>query len=187
LTSVRTDRVAVCLALLVVASACSRQGAHEAHETADGVSELPAELGAAAHGDIVINNIARIRAATAEFRSLDAAVRAGYGREGGRCMQNQPAGAMGFHHRHDALLDDKIEIERPEILVYERLPDGEYRLNGVEYVVPLSIWAETREPPTVMGQPLKPARGLGIWYRHVWVWTENPSGLFADWNPLVKC
>ena len=38
-----------------------------------------------------------------------------------------------------------------------------------------------------MGQKLKPAPSLGIWYRHVWVWRENPSGLFADWNPLVKC
>ncbi len=38
-----------------------------------------------------------------------------------------------------------------------------------------------------MGQNLKPARSLGLWYLHVWVWQENPSGLFADWNPSVKC
>lgn len=185
--SARTDRVAGCLALLLAASACNRQGAHEGHESGNGESPPPAELGAEAFGDIVIHNVARIRAATAEFRSLDAAVRAGYGREGGRCIQNQPAGTMGFHHQNEALLDDRIEIERPEILVYERLPDGKYQLNGVEYVVPLSEWPETKDPPTVMGQPLKVARGLKIWYRHVWVWRENPSGLFADWNPLVKC
>lgn len=180
-------RLLGCVSLLVVSGGCSRQAGHEAHETANGGTAPPAELGTAAFGDVVTHNVARIRAATAEYRSLDAAVEAGYGSDGGRCVQNQPAGTMGFHHQNDALLDDKIEIERPEILVYERMPDGEYRLNGVEYVVPLSIWPETKEPPTVMGQPLKVAKRLGIWYRHVWVWRENPSGLFADWNPLVKC
>jgi hypothetical protein len=38
-----------------------------------------------------------------------------------------------------------------------------------------------------MGQKLKPAPGLKLWYRHVWVWLENPTGLFEDWNPKVKC
>jgi len=22
---------------------------------------------------------------------------------------------------------------------------------------------------------------------HVWIWRENPSGMFADWNPTVHC
>ena len=38
-----------------------------------------------------------------------------------------------------------------------------------------------------MGQDLKRADSLGIWYLHVWNWTANPSGLFADWNPDVQC
>jgi hypothetical protein len=94
---------------------------------------------------------------------------------------------MGYHHVNQGLLDDRIEIERPEMLVYERLPDGRYRLNGVEYIVPFSVRPATAEAPTVMGQALKPAPQLKIWYRHVWVWLENPSGLFSDWNPRVKC
>jgi hypothetical protein len=73
------------------------------------------------------------------------------------------------------------------MLVYERLPNGEYRLNGVEYIVPFSARPPTSEPPRVMGQALKPFEGLGIWYLHAWIWTDNPSGLFADWNPRVKC
>ena len=131
--------------------------------------------------------VERIRAATAPFKVLDSAVTAGYSREGGGCVQHQPHGAMGYHHVNQALLDDQIEIERPEILVYERLANGEYRLNGVEYIVPFSIRPPTAEPPVVMGQKLTPAQSLKLWYRHVWVWLENPSGLFADWNPLVKC
>ena len=171
------------LALLLLIS-CAQQSVGDMES---GDVELPAELGASAFGDSVVRDVARIRDATAEFRSLDAAVLAGYARDVTHCVDNLPAGAMGFHHQNDQLLDDRIEIERPEMLVYERLPDGEYRLNGVEYIVPLDIWPATREPPVVMGQQLKPAPALGIWYRHVWVWRENPSGLFADWNPLVKC
>ena len=73
------------------------------------------------------------------------------------------------------------------MLVYERLPSGDYRLNGVEYVVPFSYRPPTAEPPTLMGHALKPAPSLKLWYLHVWVFVENPSGTFADWNPLVKC
>lgn len=132
-------------------------------------------------------DVERIRVATAPFKSLDSAVAAGYSRDGGRCLEHPPHGAMGYHHQNDALLDRHLQVERPEILVYQRLPDGAYRLNGVEYVVPFSVWPSTDEPPTVMGQRLKPAPSLGIWYRHVWVWLENPSGLFADWHPFVQC
>ena len=42
------------------------------------------------------------------------------------------------------------------------------------------------EPPTIMGQKLKRAEKLGIWYFHVWSESGNPSGLFADWNPNVE-
>lgn len=138
-------------------------------------------------GADVDRDVARIRAATAAYHVLDAAVADGYPREVSSCIANAQQGGMGYHHQNAALLDDVIELERPEILVYERMPDGEYRLNGVEYVVPFSVRPPTAEPPVVMGQPLKPAPALGIWYRHVWVWRDNPSGLFADWNPWVKC
>jgi hypothetical protein len=147
----------------------------------------PAVAQTPAPGEAADRDVARIRAATAAFKSLDEAVAAGYARDVAHCVDNPPAGAMGFHHVNNSLLDDRIELERPEMLVYERLPDGEYRLNGVEYIVPFSVWPRTNDPPVVMGQKLKPAPSLNIWYRHVWVWRENPSGLFADWNPLVKC
>ena len=150
-------------------------------------ARLSAQSTNANHDREVLRQIERLRDATASFRSLDSAVASGYSRDGGGCVQNQPAGAMGYHHVNESLLDDRIQIERPEMLVYERLPDGSYRLNGVEYIVPFSVRPATAEPPMVMGQPLKPAPALNLWYRHVWVWLDNPSGLFADWNPRVKC
>lgn len=134
-----------------------------------------------------VDDLARIREATAPFKSIDAAAAAGYGRHVANCVDNPPHGAMGYHHQNNALLDDRLEIERPEMLVYEKLPDGEYRLNGVEYIVPFSARPPTASPPSIMGQNLKPAPSLKLWYLHVWVWQENPSGVFADWNPDVKC
>lgn len=79
-----------------------------------------------------------------------------------------------------------LDVEHPEVLVYERKPDGGFKLNGVEFLVPISPWTAT-EPPRIMGQALKRADRLGIWYLHVWTWEPSPSGLFADWNPRVKC
>lgn len=52
--------------------------------------------------------------------------------------------------------------------------------------MPISAWTAA-EPPRIMGQALKKADRLGIWYLHVWTWEPSPSGLFADWNPNVKC
>jgi hypothetical protein len=38
-----------------------------------------------------------------------------------------------------------------------------------------------------MGQKLKHEDNLNIWYLHVWAWTKNDDGLFADFNPVVQC
>lgn len=174
-------------AALVLAMACASPSNNHAHSAPASAAASTNGPAAAADDAAIERDVARIRGATEPFKSLDQAVAAGYQREVKQCIDNPPQGAMGYHHANRALLDDKIEIEKPEMLVYERLPNGEYRLNGVEYIVPLSIWPQTKEPPEVMGQKLKPAPSLGIWYRHVWVWQANPSGLFADWNPDVKC
>lgn len=152
----------------------------------------PVEVGAPGlasprgYGLEVQRDVDRIRLATAGFRDLGKAVTAGYPRDVSVCVDNPPAGAMGYHHIHPGLMDDVIEVERPEILVYERGQDGAYELVGVEYAVPFDAWTGA-EPPVALGQELKPATGLQLWYLHVWVWRPNPSGLFADWNPEVEC
>jgi hypothetical protein len=137
-------------------------------------------------GPAVDRAVKAVRAATEPFRVLDKAVAAGYLREVHQCIQNPPEGGMGFHHPNPGLRDDKLEVEKPEMLTYARTPDGQYKLTGVEYIVPISAWSRS-EPPTIMGQNLKRADSLGIWYLHVWIWEPNPSGLFADWNPRVAC
>ena len=136
-------------------------------------------------GDDVDRDIVRARAATARFRSVEAAVSAGYPATE-HCIENQPAGGMGLHFANQGLQDKTLDVEKPEILVYEKMADGSIRLNGVEYVVPIAGWTSD-QPPTLMGQALKRANGLGIFYLHAWIWKPSPTGVFADWNPDVKC
>ncbi|HEY0671716.1 MAG TPA: hypothetical protein VGD27_05590 [Longimicrobiales bacterium] len=132
-------------------------------------------------------DIERIRRATEAFHSIEAAAAAGYAANVPNCVAHAEHGAMGFHHANRTLFDDKLEVEHPEILVYERMPDGKYVFNGVEYVVPYEVRPREAEPPVLMGQQLKRADGLQLWYLHVWIWKNNVNGLFADWNPGVEC
>jgi hypothetical protein len=136
-------------------------------------------------GEVVDRDVARVRAATVRFKATEAAEASGYKRVTD-CVENQPHGAMGYHFQNNALLDTTLDVDHPEVLVYERKPDGGFKLNGVEFLVPISAWTSS-DPPRVMGQALKRADRLGIWYLHVWTWEPSPSGLFADWNPRVRC
>ena len=136
-------------------------------------------------GPEVDRDVKAVRAVTSPFHNVDAALAAGY-KQDTECMENQPEGGMGYHFGKRELHDGKVELEKPEVLVYEKRADGTFKLNGVEYIVPISAWKQS-EAPTVMGQPLKRFERGGFYYLHVWIWEQSPSGIFADWNPRVKC
>ncbi|MGQ0562210.1 MAG: hypothetical protein ACT443_10085 [Gemmatimonadota bacterium] len=135
----------------------------------------------------VADGISRLRAATRAFHVLDSAVTAGYAREVAECLVHEHHGAMGYHHVNRTYVDAKLEVERPEILLYERLGDGRYRLNGVEFIVPYRAWPRDSVAPTIMAQQLKREDNLKMWYLHAWVWTDNPDGVFSDFSPTVAC
>jgi len=88
----------------------------------------------AAYGAAVKEGYDRVRAATAPFKQLSAAVAAGYAPTVEVCLADSAHGAMGYHHINRAYVDKTLEVERPEILLYERLADGTYALDGVEYI-----------------------------------------------------
>jgi hypothetical protein len=96
-------------------------------------------------------------------------------------------GAMGYHHVNRALVDNKVEVERPEFVLYERRPDGSYVMNAVEYIVPYRVWPRDSVPPKVLGRDMLRNDPLNLWNLHMWVWSKNPAGLFAEWNPNVRC
>lgn len=142
---------------------------------------------AASDSPAVTKALDTLRNATRRFQNLDSAVAAGYTRDVADCLVHEHHGAMGYHHGNRALNDAKVETERPEILLYERLPDGSYHLNGVEFIVPYRAWPRDSVPPMALGQQMKHEDNLQIWYTHVWAWTSNTDGLFADFNPAVQC
>jgi len=136
-------------------------------------------------GEAVDRDVKTVREATAPFRAVDRARAAGYTQET-ECVEKQPEGGMGYHFTRSELRDGILEVDKPEVLVYEKRVDGSFKLNGVEYVVPIDQWKDSK-PPAIMGQPMKRFDRAGIYYLHAWIWEQSPSGIFADWNPRVKC
>jgi hypothetical protein len=111
------------------------------------------------------------------------------------CVSGPLVGAMGVHYVNGSLLDDTVQIDKPEALIYE-FQNNTARLVGVEYIVTFDAWHATHElndPPILDGQLLnlveEPNRfGLPRFYElHAWAWRDNPNGTFVDWNPLVSC
>jgi len=177
-TRSRTRNFAVRVAVLALVSATAART--EAKDMGGAPGILPSRFGESVDRDIMT-----IRDATAPFKTTEAAEAAGYKRVTD-CVEHQPAGAMGYHFQNNALLDATLDLKHPEVLVYEKMPDGTFQLNGVEFLVPISAWKST-EPPRIMGQALTKADPIGLWFLHVWTWKPSPSGLFAPWNPDVKC
>jgi hypothetical protein len=149
-------------------------------------SAAPAVAQAAMDPDVA-RDLARVRAATAPFKDLAAAQAAGYPTATPPCLSDPMQGGMGHHYVNRAKVDSLLDVEHPEILLYAPADDGKSKLVAVEYIIPYRILPKESKAPTIFGQALKQSDGLGLWYLHVWAWEDNSAGLFADWNPAVKC
>ena len=128
-----------------------------------------------------------LREATRPFQDVAAAIRAGYAADVAACIVHEHHGAMGYHHLNRSYIEHDISVKRPQFLLYERMPDGRYRLNGVEFFSPYRLWPRDSTPPVFLQQTMKPEDTFKYWYLHVWVWRENPEGMFADFHPAVQC
>jgi hypothetical protein len=146
-----------------------------------------------AGGAHIQHQLAKVRKATKRFRDVRVARRAGYV-PAGECVSS-PEGGMGVHYTHLGLAeDDRLNIRRPEILVYE--PRGERRrLVAVEYYRPDADGRLDTDDdrPNLFGRgfdgPMEGHEpGMPVHYDlHAWVWKRNPAGTFAMWNPRVEC
>lgn len=123
-------------------------------------------------------------------------------------------GAMGIHYvRPDILgitappnlrvdgVGTHTDFLKPAILLYEPQADGSLVLIGVENLVFAKAWTAAGHdaPPAFHGvaydtmidnpaTPLDEAHNFEPHHdRHVWLYRENPNGVFTPFNPRVTC
>jgi hypothetical protein len=131
-------------------------------------------------------------------------------------MMGRPAsaGAMGIHYFRPDLLGitappnprvngtgTHTDFLKPGILIYEPQHDGSLELVAVENLVFKKAWhaAGNQSAPTFQGVAYDlmqddPATKVDEAHmfephydRHVWIYRDNPSGIFAQFNPKVSC
>ena len=136
--------------------------------------------------------LARIRAATARYHDVDAALAAGYVRVS-PCVFNT-AGSKAIHFQKPVLVDAVVDVQAPEVLLYEPTKNGDLRLVGVEFLIPAGAWDAFHSGTPMLGeQPFmdrrSPPFGAPIpnYALYVWLWRHNPNGMFQQYNPAVSC
>jgi hypothetical protein len=124
------------------------------------------------------------------------------------------AGAMGIHYFRPDLLGISAppnprvdgagahtDFLNPAVLLYEPQHDGSLALIGVENLVFAKAWKEAGNdaPPSFHGvpydtmvddpvTPIDEAHNFEPHHdRHVWLYRENPNGVFTPFNPRVTC
>jgi hypothetical protein len=138
--------------------------------------------------------------ATERYRSVAQAEADGYrttlGPDGKPVCVSSPLGAMGIHYANPALAaDNRLDIRRPEILVYAPSPDGSLTLVALEYFKADQDGnlLTSADRPVLFGHgfdgPMEGHEpGMPVHYDlHVWLWRANPLGMFEQWNPNVTC
>ena len=116
------------------------------------------------------SHLAGVRAATAAYHDIDAAVAAGYV-DLELCFDQ-----MGEHHGRPTEIDGVLDASAPEALVYAHVGDR-LKLVAVEYVA--------TGPGEVLGLPLHYNPTVDLWVLHAWVWMHNADGMHEDFNPNV--
>ena len=105
-----------------------------------------------------------------------------------------PAGGMGVHFINFSTVGPKLDPLKPQVLMYDPVADNKLRLVAAEWFMPLSL--SPKERPALFGHPfygpmmghypVMPAQ-LTHYDLHVWLWQNNPAGMFSPTNPAIKC
>lgn len=123
--------------------------------------------------------------ATARFHSKTQSVKAGYVPDD-HCVSVPGLGGMGYHWLNPSLVDDLYDPLEPEVVLYATGPDGELKLVAIEYIV-LDVG---QEPPTFGGHPFDiggTPLPMPHYSLHVWLYEQNPNGVFTPFNPDITC
>lgn len=131
-------------------------------------------------------------------------------------MMGRPTelGAMGVHYFRPDLLGitappnprvdgtgTHTDFSKPAVLIYEPQADGSMELVAIENLIFIKAWeaAGNQAPPSYAGRPFDkmvddPATPIDEAHMfephydlHIWLYRENPNGMFAQFNPNVSC
>src|SRR5688572_21940495 len=137
----------VALTLVVAVAACAPDEAEPEGENTM-AADSPAAHSGAAHGATgatqlsaadsqVVNDVRRT---ADQYRDLAAARAAGYSKQYPEGCVQTADGSQGFHFIKESLVDDRVELNTPELVMYEPKADGSMELIGVDYVIPFDRW-----------------------------------------------
>lgn len=130
--------------------------------------------------------LAQLRRVTARYHNLDAAIADGFILLHG-CEVRPGEGAVGILYVHlGRYLDGVIDPSLPDGLLYAPSSNGKPKLTGVELAIPQNMWPSA-EPPQFLGVPFQAEDEFNAFGLHIWVWSHNPDGMFAQAHPGVEC
>ncbi|HET6469664.1 MAG TPA: hypothetical protein VFG43_14915 [Geminicoccaceae bacterium] len=149
--------------------------------------------GAAAADEATLSpELQAARAALEKYKDPVQAVHDGYFSTLG-CV-HYADGGMGVHFLSPGRIGPVPDPASPQILVYEPDEEGKLHLVAAEWFVPLATGVKER--PALFGQPFNgPMEGhvplmpkeLHHYDLHVWLFKDNPAGMFNVTNPDVTC
>ncbi|HEX6309758.1 MAG TPA: hypothetical protein VFZ69_16410 [Longimicrobiales bacterium] len=130
--------------------------------------------------------LATLRRVTARYHDVDAAIADGFILLHG-CEVRPGEGAVGILYVHlGRYMDGMIDPALPDGLLYAPTRSGKPKLTGVELAIPKGMWSSA-EPPQFLGVPFQEEDEFDAFGLHIWVWSHNPDGMFAQAHPRVEC
>jgi hypothetical protein len=181
-------------AVAVMAAGCSTDLPVQPAVPPHSIEAITEPASSVVNSDAAQNQLlAGIRAATAAYHSIDAAIADGYVQ--GSVCEAMPGQGIGIHYRKQSLVDQVVDPAHPELLVYEPRANGDLRLVSVAFLVPAIPWDATHTIPPLLGDQVFEDKRVPDWTSppfptyelHVWVWRHNSNGIYATTNPAVRC
>lgn len=172
--------------LMALFTACKKEARNEiAEENLQSTSAKSTAPGSEVARSSEAELLQAVRKATAKFHSTTQAIAAGYVPDE-HCVSVPGLGGMGYHWANPSLVDPFHDPLKPEVVLYAPGPGGNLRLVALEYVVinvgqPAPTFGD--QPFDVGGTPVP----VPHWSLHVWLYENNPSGMYTPFNPNISC
>ncbi|WP_372975676.1 hypothetical protein [Muriicola sp.] len=123
-----------------------------------------------------------VKAATLKYQDVEVATAEGFFDASGFVPN------MGHHYILPPRIDGTIELDKPEILLYAPNASGAMEIVAVEYAVPIEDMDNPGPAPegfTGEEDVWEINPNLQQWQLHVWIYKDNPEGIFSAHNPTV--